>query len=290
MGQTRILLTATRKSTRAADASSHASRTRSSPPCCRPSSTHTDKMCGNWPLPSTTAGSRTRSSRSCRTRCSAAIRQAGLADAERRSRESLRAGLTPLRRLAQGERMALIPPPSGGTDARGGRGAAALLVCFLRRRLRSSCSTGFVPLFWNVCLSFQSWSPLHPRTGSAGTTTTRCCSTTTCSGSRFAQHAALHVVRAGRDRCSRSAIALLVNSDLRGAAVYRTIVFLSYPLMTVAVGDHLALDVRRARRVHQLRAARPRHRPPAAPVPAIFDWALPSRPCSPTSGRSSAST
>jgi ABC-type sugar transport system permease subunit len=32
------------------------------------------------------------------------------------------------------------------------------------------------------------------------------------------------------------AIALLVNSDLRGAAVYRTIVFLSYPLMTVAVG------------------------------------------------------
>ena len=31
-------------------------------------------------------------------------------------------------------------------------------------------------------------------------------------------------------------IALLVNSDLRGAAVYRTIVFLSYPLMTVAVG------------------------------------------------------
>ena len=31
-------------------------------------------------------------------------------------------------------------------------------------------------------------------------------------------------------------IALLVNSDLSGAAVYRTIVFLSYPLMTVAVG------------------------------------------------------
>jgi ABC-type sugar transport system permease subunit len=32
------------------------------------------------------------------------------------------------------------------------------------------------------------------------------------------------------------AIALLVNSDLKGASVYRTIVFLSYPLMTVAVG------------------------------------------------------
>src|SRR5206468_1572424 len=31
-------------------------------------------------------------------------------------------------------------------------------------------------------------------------------------------------------------IALLVNSDLRGAGIYRTIVFLSYPLMTVAVG------------------------------------------------------
>ena len=32
------------------------------------------------------------------------------------------------------------------------------------------------------------------------------------------------------------AIALVVNSDLKGAGVYRTIVFLSYPLMTVAVG------------------------------------------------------
>jgi ABC-type sugar transport system permease subunit len=31
-------------------------------------------------------------------------------------------------------------------------------------------------------------------------------------------------------------IALLVNSDLKGATVYRTIVFLSYPLMAVAVG------------------------------------------------------
>ena len=30
-------------------------------------------------------------------------------------------------------------------------------------------------------------------------------------------------------------IALLVNSDLKGAAIYRTIIFLSYPLMTVAV-------------------------------------------------------
>jgi ABC-type sugar transport system permease subunit len=30
-------------------------------------------------------------------------------------------------------------------------------------------------------------------------------------------------------------VALLVNSDLKGATIYRTIVFLSYPLMTVAV-------------------------------------------------------
>ena len=31
-------------------------------------------------------------------------------------------------------------------------------------------------------------------------------------------------------------VALLVNADIRGRDVYRTIVFLSYPLMTVAVG------------------------------------------------------
>jgi ABC-type sugar transport system permease subunit len=32
------------------------------------------------------------------------------------------------------------------------------------------------------------------------------------------------------------AVALMVNADIRGRNIYRTIVFLSYPLMTVAVG------------------------------------------------------
>ena len=71
-------------------------------------------------------------------------------------------------------------------------------------------------------------------------------------------------------------IALLVNSDLKGAAVYRSIVFLSYPLMTVAVGiiwrwmyDERGGIINFALRESGL---------VAKPIPFLqsFEWALPS--------------
>jgi multiple sugar transport system permease protein len=52
---------------------------------------------------------------------------------------------------------------------------------------------------------------------------------------RALEHPALHGERAvgiALALCSRG----LVNADIRGRDVYRTLVFLSYPLMTVAVG------------------------------------------------------
>jgi ABC-type sugar transport system permease subunit len=92
-----------------------------------------------------------------------------------------------------------------------------------------------VPLFWNVVLSFQSWSPTRP--------------------ARFVGwdnyvdllfyddvfwqalvNTLIWIAAAPVAIILALAIALLVNSDLRGAGIYRTIVFLSYPLMTVAVG------------------------------------------------------
>src|SRR6185436_12482431 len=71
-------------------------------------------------------------------------------------------------------------------------------------------------------------------------------------------------------------IALLVNSDLRGAAIYRTIVFLSYPLMTVAVGIiwRWLYDERGGFINFVLRGAGLIDRP--IPFLQSFDWALPS--------------
>jgi ABC-type sugar transport system permease subunit len=71
-------------------------------------------------------------------------------------------------------------------------------------------------------------------------------------------------------------LALLVNSDLKGASVYRTIIFLSYPLMTVAVAiiwrwmfdERVGLINYVFRSLHLV----------DTPIPFLnsFTWALPS--------------
>ena len=98
---------------------------------------------------------------------------------------------------------------------------------------------------------------------------------TTCSGRRV-EHADRHRERAVGIAMALG-LALLVNADIRGRDIYRTIIFLSYPLMTVAVGDHLAVDVRRARRPLQLRRRASLHLVDT-PIPFLnsFTWALPS--------------
>ncbi|MGH7079831.1 MAG: carbohydrate ABC transporter permease [Acetobacteraceae bacterium] len=110
---------------------------------------------------------------------------------------------------------------------------AAIATCFLAPSLAIFFLYRILPLFWNVVLSFERWSPLRPARWeglhfyqemlASGTFWTALVNTLIFIGS-----AAIAIAIA-------LVIALLVNSDLKGAAVYRTIVFLSYPLMTVAV-------------------------------------------------------
>jgi ABC-type sugar transport system permease subunit len=110
-----------------------------------------------------------------------------------------------------------------------------LVACFLLPSLAIFVLYRVLPLGWNILLSFQYWSPLRPARWAGldhyeemlfyDDVFWQALSNTLIfiAASPFAIALAL-------------GIALLVNSDLKGASVYRTIVFLSYPLMTVAVG------------------------------------------------------
>jgi ABC-type sugar transport system permease subunit len=150
----------------------------------------------------------------------------------------------------------------------------ALISCFLLPSLTVFVLYRVLPLGWNVLLSVQYWSPLKP--------------------ARWAgldhyedmlhdevfwqalQNTLIFIGVAPVAILIALAIALLVNSDLKGAAVYRAIVFLSYPLMTVAVGiiwrwmyDERGGIINFALRESGLAAK---------PIPFLqsFEWALPS--------------
>jgi ABC-type sugar transport system permease subunit len=151
----------------------------------------------------------------------------------------------------------------------------ALIIAFLLPSLTIFILYRLLPLLWNAVLSFEYWSPLKPAHWAGfdhyqemffyddvfwqALTNTLIF----IAASPFAIAFAL-------------AIALLVNSDLKGAAYYRSIVFLSYPLMTVAVGiiwrwmyDERGGIINYALRESGLIAT---------PIPFLqsFSWALPS--------------
>jgi ABC-type sugar transport system permease subunit len=111
----------------------------------------------------------------------------------------------------------------------------ALIVCFLLPSLAIFLLYRLIPLGWNAVLSFQSWSPMRPARW--------------VGFEHYAEmflwddvfwqalwNTLIWIGAAPIAIVLALGIALLVNSDLKGASVYRTIVFLSYPLMTVAVG------------------------------------------------------
>jgi multiple sugar transport system permease protein len=104
--------------------------------------------------------------------------------------------------------------------------APSLAIFFLYR---------IVPLGWNAVLSVQKWSPLRP--------------------AEFAglyhyeemlfhddvfwtslTNTLVYMASAPAGIALALALALLVNAGIRGRTVYRAIIFVSYPLMTVAVG------------------------------------------------------
>jgi len=110
----------------------------------------------------------------------------------------------------------------------------ALVGCFLLPALAIFFLYRILPLGWNVWLSFHSWSPLK----AAKWIGVEHYEEMLLDDDVFWDTLGNTLIFIGCSPIAIAlalAIALLVNSDLKGAAVYRTIVFLSYPLMTVAV-------------------------------------------------------
>jgi ABC-type sugar transport system permease subunit len=150
-----------------------------------------------------------------------------------------------------------------------------LVACFLLPSITIFFLYRVLPLAWNVLLSLQYWSPLKP--------------------ARWAgldhyeemlfydevfwqalKNTLIFIAASPFAIALALGIALLVNGNLKGAAIYRAIVFLSYPLMTVAVGviwrwmyDERGGIINFALRESGLIAK---------PIPFLqsFDWALPS--------------
>jgi ABC-type sugar transport system permease subunit len=111
----------------------------------------------------------------------------------------------------------------------------ALAACFLLPALTIFFLYRILPLGWNFWLSFHAWSPLKP----AKWVGLENYAEMLFEDEIFWQALTNTLIFIGASPVAIAlalAIALVVNSDLKGAGVYRTIVFLSYPLMTVAVG------------------------------------------------------
>lgn len=152
---------------------------------------------------------------------------------------------------------------------------AALVACFLTPSLLIFLLYRILPLVWNVVLSFQSWSPLHPPTWVGWDNYDEMLS----DDDVFWQALWNTLIFMSSQTIGVAialAIALLVNSDMKGAPVYRTIVFLSYPLMTVAVAIiwHWMYNERGGLINYVLRQLGILHQPIA--FLDSFGWALPS--------------
>jgi ABC-type sugar transport system permease subunit len=151
----------------------------------------------------------------------------------------------------------------------------ALIACFLLPSITVFFLYRVLPLGWNVLLSFQYWSPLRPARWA---------------GLDHYEEMLLHddvfwqalqntLIFIGVSPLAilfALGIALLVNRDLKGAAIYRAIIFLSYPLMTVAVGIiwRWMYDERGGIINFVLRESGLASKP--IPFLQSFEWALPS--------------
>jgi len=151
----------------------------------------------------------------------------------------------------------------------------ALIACFLLPSLVVFFLYRVLPLGWNVILSFQFWSPLKPAQWAGLENYVEMW--TYDDVFRVALKNTLIFIAASPLAIAAAlGIALLVNSDLKGATLYRTIVFLSYPLMAVAVGIiwRWMYDERGGIINYALRASGLTNRPIG--FLQDFDWALPS--------------
>ena len=165
--------------------------------------------------------------------------------------------------------------PSGGWWATRRNRQFALIVCFLLPSLVVFFLYRLLPLGWNVILSFQAWSPLKPAQWIGLENYAEMWAYDDVFWVAL-KNTLIFIASSPLAIAAALGIALLVNSDLKGAAVYRTIVFLSYPLMAVAVGIiwRWMYDERGGIINYALRASGLTTRPIG--FLQGFDWALPS--------------
>jgi len=161
----------------------------------------------------------------------------------------------------------------GGRRVRQKTRLAILLWSFLVPSLAIFLLYRVIPIVWNLVLSFQYWTPLKPAEF-AGLDHYE----DLLYDDVFWQalwNTLIVIASAPVGIALALMLALLVNSDVRGRDVYRTIIFLSYPLMTVAVAviwrwmfdERVGLLNYGARLLHLV----------DAPIPFLnsFTWALP---------------
>jgi ABC-type sugar transport system permease subunit len=150
-----------------------------------------------------------------------------------------------------------------------------LIACFLLPSLTVFLLYRVVPLLWNVLLSVQHWSPLKPARW-AGLDHYQEMLLWDDVFWQALNNTLIFIAASPFAIALALAVALLVNGDLKGAAYYRSIVFVSYPLMTVAVGiiwrwmyDERGGIINFALRESGLTSK---------PIPFLqsFEWALPS--------------
>jgi ABC-type sugar transport system permease subunit len=150
-----------------------------------------------------------------------------------------------------------------------------LVASFLLPSLAIFFLYRLLPLGWNVVLSFQAWSPLKPAAW-VGLEHYREMWSYDEVFWLALRNTLVFIAASPLAIALALGIALLVNSDLKGASVYRTIVFLSYPLMAVAVGViwRWMYDERGGIINYALRASGLVSKPVG--FLQDFDWALPS--------------
>jgi ABC-type sugar transport system permease subunit len=112
--------------------------------------------------------------------------------------------------------------------------ATATIWCLLAPSLAIFLLYRILPLLWNLALSVQDWSPLRPAEW-AGLDHYE---EMLLDDEVFWQalwNTLIFMASAPIGIVIALGLALLVNAEIRGRDVYRTIIFLSYPMMTVAV-------------------------------------------------------
>jgi ABC-type sugar transport system permease subunit len=110
-----------------------------------------------------------------------------------------------------------------------------LLWCFLAPSLLIFLLYRIIPLLWNGLLSFQFWSPYKPAEF-AGLYHYQEMLFYDDAFWRVLWNTIVMMGSAPLGIALALGVAVLVNLEIRGRNVYRTIMFMSYPVMTVAVG------------------------------------------------------